>query len=420
MSEWGNALAAGAAAALTSGAQSMDLRIKEDYEMRAADRKLADQERLVAIKEAADIRAEDRKRARAAQMGKEIDTGATGIMREGDASAINAKFGSQIDPNNPDSQASLEAIRKNPEAAQAYGLLADDEIGKSGRRAESARKLGYLDAAKEEDANRRGLEASKAADERGKRDERRMDILEKFQQSQAERQQKLAEATLAHQTRMESAANDRAKAAELAAQRQSTAGALKGVSEDIKSLEKEGASIDTDPNKKKEIDRQLVSLRQEAEGYRRSLAGSGLPAVEAPPAPPKAPPPTAAIDYLKQHPETAAQFEAKYGAKADEFLKPKAKPAGAAPAAEAKPEAKPAAKPAGLLTDEGPPTPAEQLGQKVDGLRAQLRALGPIPPGRMAKELAAYRTRREALVAELQQAEEAYRASLGNVKPAGQ
>lgn len=126
-------------------------------------------------------------------------------------------------------------------------------------------------------------------DEKGQRDERRLDLMQAFQEKQLERQNTLAQATLEHQKRMAeiastqaASADKRAEQAVAQAQRQATAAALKGVSDDIKALEKESADPMLDPAKKKVIERQIANLRTEGEGYRKALAAGGLPTPEAP------------------------------------------------------------------------------------------------------------------------------------------
>jgi hypothetical protein len=124
-------------------------------------------------------------------------------------------------------------------------------------------------------------------DEKGDRDERRLDLMQTFQEKQAERQSMLAEATLAHQKRMQeitasqaTAADKRAEQAAASTQRAATATALKSVNDDIKALEKEGADPLLDPAKKKVIEKQMASLRNEAAGYRATLSNAGLPKTE--------------------------------------------------------------------------------------------------------------------------------------------
>lgn len=232
-------------------------------------------------------------------------------------------------------QSGAEVDAQGSVIGEATGMLAESAREKAARRHQEALKLGDKEIVAQTYTELKDVKA----DEEGTRRERRLDILEDFQQKQADRQQMLAEATLAHQKRMEAASATRdaaaitkAEAAEKGAQRAATATALKGVNDDIKALEKEAADLSVDPGKKKVIERQLVGMRSEAAGYRARLAAAGLPEGEKSAPEPVAPPP-AAIEALRKEPGRAAEFEAKYpGAKASAFLPAaKAAPSAAAP-----------------------------------------------------------------------------------------
>jgi hypothetical protein len=99
---WGYALAQGGAAAAGAGADLADKQLKEEAEMRAADRKLADQERLLAIQEAMKNRAAERFSAVAKQKaGEEVPMEGkavteTGLTQEG-ATAAGLQSGIQGD-----------------------------------------------------------------------------------------------------------------------------------------------------------------------------------------------------------------------------------------------------------------------------------------------------------------------------------
>lgn len=288
--DWAYAIGQGVAGAAASGVHSIDQAQKEELDNRAANRDLDIKERLLAAQQQLQFQADDRKRAIATQQGQAITTGATGLLNSAAAGSINAGFGSAIDPNDPDSAATLAAIRSNPAAMKAYGLAPEDDLTKARARSDSARNLGDLPAAGEEDKNVRNLVTDKAANAKDERESRRLDILQDWQQQQAERQSTLAQATLTYQQKMLSASDTRAQEQIAREQRAATAKALDGVAAQMKDLETESKDISTEPARKTEIQKSLASLRNEASSYRQALAGAGLPGASAAPAalpPPK-------------------------------------------------------------------------------------------------------------------------------------
>lgn len=272
----GYAIAQGVAGAAASGVTTIDQQLKEEADNRAANRDLDIKQRLAAAQQQLQFQADDRKRALAVQQGQAVTTGATGLLNSAAASNINSSLGSAIDPNDPDSAASLAAIRSNPAAMKAYGLSPEDDLTKAKARSDAARNLGDLAAAGEEDKNVRSLVVDKRNEATDAATNRRLDQQEKFQEQQSTRQQTLAEATLKHYQVMESNSDSRAKEQAAREARSATAAALVGVSQQLKDLETEAKDMTIEPARKADIQKQLTSLRTEAATYRQALAGVGV------------------------------------------------------------------------------------------------------------------------------------------------
>lgn len=277
MAEWAYGLSQGIAGAAGSAVTSVDAKMKEELDNRAANRDLDIKIRLMAANQQLQYQADDRKRALALKQGKDIGTAATGLLNSDVATKINSTLGSEIDPNNPESRATIEAIRNNPAAAARYGVEPDSDLVKGKARAEAARGIGDLSAAAEEDKNVRNLVQDQRNVKNDETTNRRLDITETFQKNMQERQQTLAEATLKYQRRMADSADSRATAAESREQRAATAKALDGVNSDIKALEKESADMMLDDGRRKAAQQQLQDARKEAADYRKRLAGAGVP-----------------------------------------------------------------------------------------------------------------------------------------------
>lgn len=303
MADWGNAVGQGLAAAANSGVDTLDRQMKEEADNRAANRDLDIKVRLAAATQQLQYQADDRKRALAVQQGKAINEGATGLLNSNVATRINSTLGSTIDPTNPDSKATIEAIRNNPDAAKAYGVEPDSDLVKAKARADSARNIGDLSAAAEEDKNVRNLVTDQRNVKTDERENKRLDNLQDFQKAQTERQQTLAEATLAYQNRMAgiqeriaTSTDMRANSAESRAQEQvvreqrlATSTALKSVQDDINKLQTVANSplnLGVDPTTKQPkaapLLKQIESLRQEESRYRQALAGTGVPLPDTP------------------------------------------------------------------------------------------------------------------------------------------
>lgn len=352
MANWGYAVTQAVAGGAQSAVGSIDTQLKATADQQAADRELDMKTRLLAVQESMAQRAEERKRAQALQQGQAVSAGATGLLNTAAASSIDASLGSHIDPSNPDSAASLAAIRANPEAMKAYGLPQETDLTKAKARAEAARNTGDVAAAGEEDKNVRNLVTDARNVDQDASTNKRLDNLQVFQEAQAKRQDMLAQATLNYQKTMLEKTDTRAQEAAAREQRQATASALKGVTDVIKDLQKEKTAMDVTPEKAKVLDSQMQSAQAEAAQYRRALAGSGLPDVAAPATPPETP--TAATNAkLLSDPTLAPAYIKRFGQDAYDAATKKAPATPATPAAAA---STPPAQP-GLLASEAPYTP---------------------------------------------------------------
>lgn len=352
---WAYAVSQAVGGAAQSAVAGVDRQLKDEADQRAANRELDLKTRLMAADEAMKNRIEDRKRAKAVDQGQAINTGATGLLNTAAAGNINASFGSQIDPANPDSAATLAAIRANPAAMKAYGLPEEDDLTKARARHAAAQNQGDLAAASEVDKDVRNLVGDKRNADKDKTDNRRLDETQAHNMEMEKRQSAMAQATLTYQNRMLEAAKSRDEAQQkreetkaTAEMRQATGKALDGANAVIKSLEKEVADPMLAPEVQKVSRVQLQRAMAEAEGYRKLLAGAGvdggLPEATPAAAPAGRPP--------------LSSFE-KAG-------KPAPAPASAAP---------PSAKPTGLLATEAeytPPadSPAGQLAARTATARA--------------------------------------------------
>lgn len=373
-SEWAYALAQGAEAAALSASKSIGDSIKEEASARDEERKsalrLKELTALERIKEEAMIRAEERKRERAAKMGKEIDAKAEGLLnspeaqgkrRLDDASSINAKLGSQIDPSNPESQEALDAIRKSPGAMTAYGLLGESRAEALQRRADAARSLGYLEANRDLNVEAASLRREASDKARGEREEKRLDEIERANRAREVRQDDVAKANAAYQKAL--AENGAARATE-AAQRDritATKEALKGAESELKEVRERMKDPLRDETLKKADNARIAALEREAGDYRKALASGGLPPASGPSGPPKFPaPPKAAVDSLisaKNDPAARKEFDEIFGpGAADKAIKGEVtRNAPISPAGGAKAAAKESAPPASAAPSGSPP-----------------------------------------------------------------
>lgn len=279
-SEWAYALAQGGAAAAGMASKQLGDQMREERdtaeEKRKSEIRIAEATKIAEMNDQLREKAELRRRQRDATMGKEIDAKAKGMLSEEDAAKINAGMGSQIDPSNPESKASLDAIRANPEAAKRYGLLEDTELDQTRRRAEAARGLGYTDAAKELDTHRTNLRREKTEAERTKAMDKRTDLMDEIAEKRDKRQQELNE-------RMLKAAEARDKAQSAREERQALSIALKDVQENIKALEKDKETLAKDlsvdekakAEARKKIDALIQRERAAGEEYRKRLTSKG-------------------------------------------------------------------------------------------------------------------------------------------------
>lgn len=250
-----------------------------DEQVIAEQRARLEEERLLRIDEAR----RQRERAGQLRMGEEINTATARMLNEQDAAAINAKFGSTATAED------VAALRSNPEARRAYGLLDATRQSDLETRAAAAESLGYLEAARETRGQLNTEIANQRQDAQDKANTRRLDLQEERQKQQDEynrrresRLDRLAEAELAFrqaQAKKLDAREEKQTEREL---RLATNNALAGVNNQLKSLEKEAADPLLAPEQKEVIRAQMIELRAEGERYRRALASAGLEGSTAP------------------------------------------------------------------------------------------------------------------------------------------
>ncbi len=142
---------------------------------------------------------------------------------------------------------------------------APGEIDKARLRADAAMNVGD----KDEEASARGMLGLAL-------NEKRADANDAVANRRADIAEMLAEKQIAAQNRATHMAEVRESNLTVREQRAATAKALDGVNADIKSLEKEAVSPMLDDAQKKVVERQLTTLRSEAERYRAGLAKAGV------------------------------------------------------------------------------------------------------------------------------------------------
>lgn len=262
----------GAGRALASSAQE-EQRVNDESRL-MAERARLEEEKALRIDEAR------RKAGRQAdvQMGQDITAETANIQNQRDADAINAANGSSM------TAADAAVLRNNPEARKAYGLLGSTRQTELEDRATAAERAGYLDAAKEtrgqlqtEFVNQRTIKNDENADKRLEADIAFRKEAAALAARQEDRRARLAEATLAYQkARAEKADSKETEYAERE-QRQATVAAMKGLETESRELAKELANDPmATPEKRKLIEDQIASNRQEAAQLRKALTSAGL------------------------------------------------------------------------------------------------------------------------------------------------
>lgn len=224
-----------------------------------------------------------RERQAGVQQGQDIGAETDRLQNQRDAEAINAKYGSNATAED------VQSLRSNPEARQAYGLLASTRQGGLEDRATAAENLGYLDAARET----RGALQTEIQDQRQeaqhKSNERRLDqqderqkALDKYNQRREDRLDRLAESQLAFQKARAGKSDAQAEQSAAREQRAATAAALKGAESDIRGLQKELADPLLAEQQKTVLQDQLNVARSDARRFRSALSSAGLEGSEAP------------------------------------------------------------------------------------------------------------------------------------------
>lgn len=140
---WAYAMSQGAAAAAGAGADMIDRQMKEDAEARAADRKLQDAERLMAIQEAMKNRAAERFASVArTKAGEEVPTEAPSVaqtgLTSGSAQSVGLKDGIQGDASVvQDIVKRAQETLKNPSATDEQKMHAKGIIEQISSQAEA-------------------------------------------------------------------------------------------------------------------------------------------------------------------------------------------------------------------------------------------------------------------------------------------
>jgi hypothetical protein len=243
------------------------------------ERSRLEEERTLRIEEAKRVA----QRQANIQQGQQISAATSDLQNSRDAAAINAANGSNMTADD------AAILRNNPEARKAYGLLGSTRQSDLEDRATAAEKLGDLNAAKEirgqlqtEVQNQRYERNDETMNRRLDNQEAHQSQIEKYQQRREDRLDRLASAQLAFQQSRANKEDARSDQAATNAQRAATASALKGVQDDIKSIEKDNVNPMLAPEVKTYNDNQLKQLRSEAARYRSALAGAGLDGSKAP------------------------------------------------------------------------------------------------------------------------------------------
>jgi hypothetical protein len=236
--------------------------------------------KLAELEEQKQLRIEEvreaRKRQAGIQQGSEIEKEASRLLGEGDAAAINAKFGSSA---NSEDVASLAA---NPAARKLYGLPEDSRLTQLERRAMAAEKLGYTDSAK----NIRDLIQTEVTNLRNKANDestnRRLDISEAESKRGGDIQDKLAAAQIADMGAQREYQASRDELNDKREQRRATKEALDGKQALIRDLVKELTNPMIDDSQKSLLSGALREAREDAKVLTSALASVGIKGSERP------------------------------------------------------------------------------------------------------------------------------------------
>lgn len=268
----------GAGKGLAAGAEQ-DQRVADEQKL-YAERSRLEEEKALRIDEAK----RTRERQAGIQQGQDIGAATSQLQNQRDAEAINAQYGSQA------SAEDVQALRTNPEARKAYGLLGSTRQTDLQDRATAAEGLGYLDAAREtrgqlqtEIQNTRNEKVDESTNRRLDQQETRQAQMDKFSQRREDRLDRLADAQLSFQKSRAGKEDARAEQAAEREQRSATVAAMKGAETDARQLQKELADPLLAEEQKKVLQSQLEVARSDARRFRNALSGAGLEGSEKPP-----------------------------------------------------------------------------------------------------------------------------------------
>lgn len=264
MSNWGGILAGALGGAADVAGKQAQRGMQEEAEMRASDRALANQERLMAARMMMEQRAKEWEQGQASRRAAEIDTDAQGILTGQKVKGVQDMYG---DPS----------LTKDDLLPEELAMIDTNEVDGARARVTAAEKRGYLTEAKE---GRAALDTERrfTSDEnRANEATRKNDLLEQDLKQKGERADNLMEKQLAAQASRDTAVAARESASSAREERAATSKAMDATVA-LMRLKRDQLKETFDEPSKKALKDEISALDREAAGYRKALGSVGIEA----------------------------------------------------------------------------------------------------------------------------------------------